>query len=199
MERIVILAAVLVLAAFCLASDGEPACPPEGKTTWADAVGAIASALLALAAGAGALIAWMGLHTWRQHLKGKTEYDLARRVLRAAYNVRYATLTARHRLRKMSDDESKSKLATDALKQVFGAISELRAETTEAEVVWGHDIGNKETKVEDRVAESGDAAMGKDAAAIRRVLHPGETDDFQVDLDASVADIGEYLKPYLKL
>ena len=46
------------------------------------------SVLVASAAITGVVVALVGLRTWRHQLKGKTEYELARRLLRAAYTVR---------------------------------------------------------------------------------------------------------------
>lgn len=44
---------------------------------------------------AGAVIAWLGLSTWRQQMVAKTDYDLAKRLLVGAYRLRDAVWSAR--------------------------------------------------------------------------------------------------------
>ena len=46
--------------------------------------------LVALAAAAAALFAYLGLSAWRKELKGKAEYQLAKDVLKSVYKVREA-------------------------------------------------------------------------------------------------------------
>ncbi|WP_345986983.1 hypothetical protein WCX18_07360 [Sulfurimonas sp. HSL1-2] len=46
--------------------------------------------VVALSAAGAALIAYKGLSTWQRELKGKSEYQLAKDVLRSAYKVREA-------------------------------------------------------------------------------------------------------------
>ena len=52
-------------------------------------------ALTGLAAVAGVIVASIGLGTWRAQLKGRTEYDLARRLLEATFDVRNMIREAR--------------------------------------------------------------------------------------------------------
>lgn len=42
------------------------------------------------------IVAILGLRTWRKQLKGKTEYELARRLLTAVYKIRYAFYLVRN-------------------------------------------------------------------------------------------------------
>jgi hypothetical protein len=51
---------------------------------------------LAFAAVGGFVIAVLGLRTWWRELKGKTEYDLARRILIATYKIRDAIQNVRN-------------------------------------------------------------------------------------------------------
>ncbi len=46
--------------------------------------------IVAISAGGAALIAYKGLDTWHKELKGKSEYQLAKDVLRSVYKVREA-------------------------------------------------------------------------------------------------------------
>ncbi|MGD0653640.1 MAG: hypothetical protein ABSA16_04795 [Thermoguttaceae bacterium] len=52
--------------------------------------------ILAISALAAAFIAWRGLATWRKELKGKSEYEIAKQVLKAVYKVREAFKIARN-------------------------------------------------------------------------------------------------------
>jgi len=44
------------------------------------------------------VVAALGLQAWRTQLKDKTEYELARRVLRAVYQVRDSRQAVRNRV-----------------------------------------------------------------------------------------------------
>jgi hypothetical protein len=46
--------------------------------------------ILAISALAAAFIAWRCLATWRKELKGKSEYEIAKQVLKSVYKVREA-------------------------------------------------------------------------------------------------------------
>lgn len=117
---------------------------------------AIKEVVVTLAALSGAVIAALGLRTWRRQLKGHTEYELARRFLRAVYRVRDAIGAVRHPL--MSVGEMAAAAESSGQRGVgneashsdfFGAaynkrwshlqsaISDLSLEAVEAEVVWG--------------------------------------------------------------
>lgn len=53
-------------------------------------IAAIKDIVVSLAAVAAAVLAYLGLSTWRKELKGKSEYELAKRVLKSVYKVREA-------------------------------------------------------------------------------------------------------------
>ena len=57
---------------------------------------AVKDVLVGLAAAAAAIFAYLGLSAWRKELKGKSEYELAKRVLMSVYRVREAFKTVRH-------------------------------------------------------------------------------------------------------
>lgn len=61
----------------------------------ASSISAVANSLTALAAVGAATVAALGLATWREQLKGRTQYDLARRMLRKTYRLREAVRAAR--------------------------------------------------------------------------------------------------------
>lgn len=52
--------------------------------------------LLLLFAGLGSITAFYGLRVWRKQLKGKTEYELARRMLLSVYKIRDAIKVVRN-------------------------------------------------------------------------------------------------------
>ena len=56
-----------------------------------------------LAAVVAAVIAIMGLRTWKKQLKGKTEYELSQRFLRATYKVRDAFSWVRNPIQSPSE------------------------------------------------------------------------------------------------
>ena len=119
--------------------------------------------LTAVAALTAAIVAVLGLQAWKKQLKGKVEYELARRVLRAAFNVRDAIRFVRNPFQmggeiefavkeagvdidpKSSAYRAKSQAAVyqGRLKKVDQTMSELDIELTEAEVSWGHEIKNR--------------------------------------------------------
>lgn len=59
-------------------------------------IAAIKDIVVGLAAAAAAFFAYLGLNTWRKELKGKSEYELAKRVLKSVYRVREAFMHVRN-------------------------------------------------------------------------------------------------------
>lgn len=105
-----------------------------------------------------ATIARRGLNTWNRQLKGSTEYDLARRVLKCTYRLRESFATVRHPAIYNSEQpippEEYAKNMTDKQKHHYGIAkayenrwqklivirNDLDAELLEAEALWGSDI-----------------------------------------------------------
>ena len=56
----------------------------------------IKDTLITFVAVGGFFIALFGLKTWRKELKGKAEYDLARRILKAVYKIRNSIRNVRN-------------------------------------------------------------------------------------------------------
>ncbi len=126
---------------------------PQDLAPWAS----LAKDLLtALAAAVGAIVAILGLNTWRRQLRGHTEYELARRYLRAALRVRDAISTVRNPFMNYVDKtvpakstdagpqaeslnraESTRLAYADRWQRLDSARSDLRLEAIEAEVLWG--------------------------------------------------------------
>ena len=106
------------------------------------------------AALAGVVIAWRGLNTWRRELRGQEDYALARRILRAALEVRdviksarFAGYTAEEQKAAIEAIRAESKEPDfDGIEEevfwrrqgaVRSAMSALEAEATEGEALWG--------------------------------------------------------------
>jgi hypothetical protein len=107
--------------------------------------------VLAGAAGVGAIVAVVGLSTWKRQLRGRTEYDLAKRILRLCYEYRDTVAAARHpwmELPSESDGEAadmdlahRRYLGTERAyearwERIRAVRAELYPEMLEAEVLW---------------------------------------------------------------
>ena len=55
--------------------------------------------ILAISAAVAAFFAWRGLVTWRKEIKGKSEYETAKQVLKAVYRIREAFVYVRNPLK----------------------------------------------------------------------------------------------------
>ena len=121
-----------------------------------DKINVVLDVINTIILGTGAVVAYRGLNIWREQLKGKGEYDLAKRYLRAAYKVRNALNDARNpwiprsettaalKERGFEDAESDERNKNFAVyslrwKKVQDALLELDGESLEAEVAWGRD------------------------------------------------------------
>lgn len=134
---------------------------------------AIREVVVTAAAVTGAIIAVLGLKTWQKQLRGRTEYDLARRMLRAALEVRDgirgvrspfispAEMEAALRSSGLGDEEIKKQMlqpeSTIAVynvrwKRVADAVSSLQVETLEGEVLWGDVVKDRLKPLYDAVA-----------------------------------------------
>lgn len=121
-------------------------------------VSAIADSVTAGAALAASIVAGMGLVTWRKQLKGRTEYDLARRMLKKTYRLREAVRAARSPMilggefaaasdangdedqqpsRSAPDDEAIAAVYDQRWKRVAKVRADLEMEVFEAEALWG--------------------------------------------------------------
>jgi hypothetical protein len=105
----------------------------------------------------GALVAIMGLHTWRRQLRGTANYELAKRLLKATYQVRDALQSVRSPLITAGEFAHAVKEAQLAIKPgdenyhadssaavyqlrwkpVIEAYQALELEAVEAETLWG--------------------------------------------------------------
>jgi hypothetical protein len=114
----------------------------------------------ALSAVAVAVIAYVGLHTWKRQLKIKTEYDLARRYLITLYRLSAAINSLRGvystseylgpafisaKLEQVDFslyDESEKERLSKKWKLIAEEYSNLEVETFQAEALWGKEASN---------------------------------------------------------
>jgi hypothetical protein len=134
--------------------------PPPEIASW---VSLAKDSVTITAAGVGAFVAVRGLSAWRKQLRGKTDYELARRLLKASYKVRDAIRIVRHpaiwsgeaaaaqKEVVVDDDDLKGNPNAGRAyavyhvrwKKVSEAMVELEAEAFEAEVSWGESAKEK--------------------------------------------------------
>jgi hypothetical protein len=113
--------------------------------------------ILALAAITASVVALIGINTWRKELRGKVEYDIARRLLRSIYKicedisiVRQPMVTTQEAVSALMAEGKEPKDSFEALgkegmlavydrrwKYVSDDLSELREEYMEAKAIWG--------------------------------------------------------------
>jgi hypothetical protein len=131
-------------------------------------LGAISNVVIAAAAVAAAVIAWRGLKTWRDELRGRTEYDLARRVMHAVYRVREAIRFVRSPHMLSGEYEGRPGRNPDAITsdsadvryayqarwgKVSEAMVELDAVSLECEVLWGSSLSQARAELAKCLAE----------------------------------------------
>lgn len=117
-------------------------------------IGSIKDLVVVIAAAVAAYIAFQGLSTWRRELKGKSEYQLAKEVLRAAYKVREAFKHVRHiaiysyeypegmrdhhgHLKRENEHEGTAYVYEKRWEKLDEAFRELEEKHLEAQVEWG--------------------------------------------------------------
>ncbi|NCS98971.1 hypothetical protein GW764_02170 [Candidatus Parcubacteria bacterium] len=174
-----------------------------------------------VAIGVGAFMAVVGINAWKKQLKGSTEYELARRYLKAVYKVRDAIkyvrnpfisveeMTKAYEENNINDpdfsDNRKTNRAVYSVRweKVIDARTDLDVELLEAEVIWG--------KKAIEVASNLNAQITKLYVSLKffleeRKVKPdrdiiydmGDEDKFNPELNKAIEEIEELLKPHLK-
>lgn len=191
-----------------------------------DMAGIVANLVTIVSAAIVAFVALKGLSQWRQQLKGTTDYQIARRYLKAALELRDAMIYVRNPF--ISNGEIEAALkevgyepiaktgdssAVDGAvyprrwKKVQEAWTNLEVEVTEAEVSWGADAARVSqaltAKTRELFAALSMHIMPKDLALHDRNLiydmsTPEKPDEFMKDVISAVDAIRDYLKPHLK-
>lgn len=120
-----------------------------------------------LAAGTGGVVAILGLRAWKEQLRGRSEYELARRLLRATLKVRDEIAYVRGPLIEAGeiaaaveqdgsevalDDPEASELARlKRWRHLASAVSDVEVEALEGEVLWGSPIQDLVDDLRERV------------------------------------------------
>jgi len=117
--------------------------------------GPIKDLIVAAAAAVTAVAAWRGLSVWRKETKGRRSFEVARRLLRNAYQIEAAVRSFRNPLQRASEieeahkelglDESKRQDAFESMRAVLElrwrlvseAWANFNASAVEARVIWG--------------------------------------------------------------
>jgi hypothetical protein len=136
-----------------------------------DALQKVSASIAALTA---AYVGYHGLKAWRIQLHGKTEYDLARRLLRAVFRVRDQIAFVRNPfvpvgevleaykaagvdttdLDLSRDDRRRDELVyQQRMLPLASALSDLSVEILEGEVLWGPSVRTYETQLRQVVGE----------------------------------------------
>ncbi len=119
---------------------------------------AIQGLIVTVAAGTGAIVAVLGLNAWQRQLKGKANYELARRLLTTFYKYRDAIEAVRHPAMWNNEmpypEPDKAKGMSDAHIRHFGVAGAYQArwekvkeqrvnlypDLIEAEAIWGSEL-----------------------------------------------------------
>jgi hypothetical protein len=136
--------------------------------TWPEIIAAIKDVLVALAAAITAIVAIVGLTSWRRELKGKAEFEVARNLIRATYALRDAVQDSRApfvsggefpsgygHANPSSDDEAQAfgYVFKKRWTPVSKAVQEVDTQTLEAEAFWGAEIRSKTDTLRQCVGE----------------------------------------------
>lgn len=187
-------------------------------------VQSLASVATAVAALIGVGIAWKGLRSWRDEVRGRAKYDVARRVLRAVYEVRNGIAFVRSPfIRKgeagteRSDDDGERTRADRERRDsrwqtVTRPMADLQVALLDAEVLFGsafaeafkelyqlvHELGLNIGYLAEGLANPEIArARGEAWNKIGSTALAGPNDAFQGRLDAVVARIEGMVRPYV--
>lgn len=167
------------------------------------------------------ILAIMGLNAWKKQMKGKTDYEVARRYLRSVYKTREAIKYVRNPA--ISVGEMEKSLEESGLKdnknltehqktnwavydarwkKVTEAKTEMDLESFEAEVSWGRDIiltqKDLDTLIRKLYATVSMFLRGYGGDKEDKLIYDiGEQDEFRKEIDEAIKKIEDYLKPYL--
>lgn len=158
---------------------------------------------------------------WKKQIKGKTDYEIARRYLKAALKLRDAIKYVRNpfipvgemqdALKKngLDSEEYKDKQKTNIAvyserwKKVTEAWTNLEAELLDAEVSWGYEARkaqiNFDALIRKLFAELHMYLEGYSKKITDNIIYDtGDKDEFSKSIDDAIKEIEEFLKPHLK-
>ena len=78
-------------------------------------IASISDGIVALAALGAFIVALIGVNSWRKEMKGRNEYELARRIMRSCYKVRDAFWQTRNPMSRMSMEMAMSQEGVDTV------------------------------------------------------------------------------------
>lgn len=167
-------------------------------------------------------VAIYGLIDWKRQMKGKSDYEIARRYLKAALQLRDAikfvrnpfipvgemqsALEASGRDPEEYEDSEKTNKAVYSTrwKKVVEAWTNLEIESLEAEVSWGPDGASLVNPLNELVRELRGAIewyLQKDpepSRCAKKLLYDcGEEDEFSKKITNEIQRIKDFLKPHL--
>ncbi len=179
----------------------------------------VSGTVTAIAAVCGVWIAWKGLQTWREQLKGTTEYQLAKEILRAVYDVQETYRFIRipkFRLGSHSDSEYQNEFKKRYLgfsSMITKSMEVLHSKCIEAKIEWGFGFDGICRKLDDCYYEydtfalimgcSGDDDEECEQRKLdQRIIMYGARDDsgknsFTEKINAGVADFERFLRPII--
>ena len=169
----------------------------------------------------GAVMAFVGVNAWKKQLKGSTEYELAKRYLKAVYKIRDAIKYVRNPFISIDEmavalkengiekpDYSNNQQTNRAVysirwKKVMEARTNLDVELLEAEVLWG--------KVAVDVVDDLNARINKLYVSLKMFLEErnikpdrdiiydmGDQDTFNHEVKKAIKKIEFFIKPHLR-
>ena len=166
-------------------------------------ISSITNIVLAMSAAAGAIIAGLGLRTWRRELHGRADFDMARHVMLGVYQLR-------NELRHVRSVFSPDSLDTQ-YERLNDKASELDIVLLEAEVLWGDKLHAAKRTLKDsitswrnqlrryfRTINTSDELSEKDTEKMDAILCGDEDDEFGKGVQKAVVEFETALRPYLK-
>lgn len=186
-------------------------------------MGDIAQIIISLAAVTAAGTAIYGVREWKRQMKGKTDYEIARRYLKTALTLRNAIEYVRNPFISLTEmqeslekegfegsdykDNSKMNRAVYSVRwgKVRNAWTELEVVALEAEVSWGDNAKKASADLIQSVRELLGAVQthlnATGGEKIDRLIYSrgtfGEPDEFSKKVSKSIDNLREYLKPHL--
>lgn len=160
---------------------------------------------------------------WKKQIKGKTDYEIARRYLRSALKLRDAVKYVRNpfisvgemieSLKKNGIDSEEYKdnqktnraVYSERWKKVLESLADLEAEVLEAEVSWGRSAVIAQDPLNKLIRELStilrqflDGYSKEDKEGNELIYDIGKNDEFNKKVNLAVEEIESFLKPYLK-
>lgn len=163
------------------------------------------------------------LWEWKKQMRGKTEYDIARRYLKTALQLRDAMRFVRNPFISLEEMETALKengfssedykdnqktnraVYSTRWKKIMEARTNMEAELLEAEVSWGIDARKAQESLNKLVIDlyislksylDGHSKMDEKGREL--IYDLGEEDEFSKKVASSIKEIEDFLKPYLK-